>query len=374
MSNQHWIRAGLRSQSIDQRYRAVGGFTHGFDYLRLILAAAVVMHHAVLTSGGEAGRTIWTGWHRIYLAPILLMFFALSGFLVAGSLKRKPTLAAFVTLRAIRLLPALTVEVLLSALVIGPLMTRLPWADYFSQNLFFDYFLNIFGSVHFYLPGVFLDNPFPAVVNMSLWTVPLELECYLLLIVLWLAGALKHRAWLVLLLAAGTAYTTTNSTLNFSEGLANSSPLPHSLVAAFVCGLCLNLFSDKIRLDIRWAALAMAGMVLANMQYQTVYIAAIFAAYLAVYFGMMHPPKVGFLFRGDYSYGLYLFAFPIQQMYAQLFPDYRYWYLNAAFTLVAGTAYAAFSWWVVEKPVLSKKREILAWVERRIALRKQRSR
>lgn len=371
MTSQHWIRAGLRSETIEQRYRSVGGFTHGFDYLRLILAVAVVAHHAVVTSGGPAAENLWVGWNRVYLAPILLMFFALSGFLVAGSLKRKPQIAAFVTMRAVRLLPALTVEVLLSALVIGPLMTELPWAEYFSGKSFFTYFLNIAGYVHYHLPGVFLDNPYARIVNISLWTVPLELECYLLLILLWWTGILNHRWWVLSILVVGVLASTAVEFFSFNEIHATGRPLPRALIAAFFSGICLNLFAEKIRLDIRWALLAVVGMVLATLQYQTAYIAAVFAAFLVVYFGMMHPPKTGFLFRGDYSYGLYLFAFPIQQTYTQLFPDYRVWYLNAAFTLVAGFAHAAFSWWLIEKPVLSRKKEIVAWVSRRTQGRKQ---
>ena len=375
MHKKHWIAAGMRSESIDQRYAAVGGFTHGFDYLRLILAVAVVLQHAVVCSDGEAGSLfIWGGWHRIFFAPILLMFFALSGFLVAGSLKRKPTLPAFVTLRAARLLPALTVEVLLSALVLGPWMTRLPWAEYFGHPLFFDYFLNIVGNVHFFLPGVFVDNPFANFVNVSLWTVPLELECYLLLILLWITGTLRRRGWVVVLLLLAVGAGTFHALTHFSLDWANNRPLPRSLVVAFSAGLCLSLFSEKVRLDVRWAALAAAGMLVTTLQYQTVYLAALFSAYLVVYLGMMHPPKRGFLFRGDYSYGLYLFAFPIQQAYAQLFPGYRHWYLNAAFTLVLGLAYAAFSWWVIEKPVLARKRQIVDWVERLIPVGKQKSR
>jgi len=375
MTQEHWIRAGLRSQTITQRYRSVGGFTHGFDYLRLILAVAVIWHHAILTSVTDlATADIWGGWHRVVLAPILLMFFALSGFLVAGSLKKKPTLTAFVTLRAIRLLPALTVEVLLSALVIGPLMTKLPWSDYFARAEFWKYFLNIFGYVHFYLPGVFLDNPFPKMVNLSLWTVPVELECYLLLAVLWLSGVLRRRGWVLVVLAALIVFGTSYAATHFEMRWAKSAPLPRSLIAAFVCGLCLSLFGDRVKLDIRWALLATVGLICANLQYQTAYLSAIFAAYLVVYLGMMHPPKKGFLFRGDYSYGLYLFAFPIQQTYTQLFPDYRHWYLNAAFTLVAGLVYAGFSWWVIEKPMLSRKREIVGWMEGRFAVRKQKSR
>jgi peptidoglycan/LPS O-acetylase OafA/YrhL len=364
-NNPGWIRAGLRSESIAQRYMTVGGFTHGFDYIRLILAVAVILQHSVLATGGaEAASALWMTACRCLFAPILLMFFALSGFLVAGSVKKGGSRRAFVVLRVIRLVPALAVEVLLCALVLGPILTNLPLDEYFSHRSFFSYFGNIVGFIKMFLPGVFLDNPFPGIVNISLWTVPYELECYLALMALWLTGLLK-KPWVVFTLVivcaiAGTAYALAH----YQWYWTGNRPLPNSLIVAFLAGLCLNLFSAKIRLDIRLALLALAVMIFATLNYQTVYIAALAAAYLVVYLGMMHPPKKTFLLRGDYSYGLYIFAFPIQQAYSQWFVDYRFWYLNAIFTLVFGLAYAAFSWWLIEKPILSRKKVIVAFVER----------
>lgn len=365
MNTPSWIQAGLRSESIQQRYVTVGGFTHGFDYIRLILAVAVVLQHSVLTTGGaNAASALWASGYRTLFAPILLMFFALSGFLVAGSLKKGGTMRAFVALRVIRLAPALAVEVLLCALVLGPIFTMLPLDEYFSSRMFLAYFGNIVGHVRMFLPGVFLDNPFPGIVNVSLWTVPYELECYLALMLLWMIGALR-KPWLVAALVIGCVIAGTAwALMNFEPYWFADRPLPRSLIVAFLAGLNINLFSDRVRLDIRLALLALAAMVLATVHYQGVYIAALAAAYLVVYLGMMHPPKKTFLLRGDYSYGLYIFAFPLQQACSQLFVDHRVWYLNATFALVFGLAYAAFSWCLIEKPILSRKKAVVAFVER----------
>ena len=104
------------------------------------------------------------------------MFFALSGFLVASSLERCKTLFTFLGLRAIRILPALAVEIFISALIIGPLFTTEPAKAYFAAPEFHDYFLNILGDIHYHLPGVFAANPSDA-VNGQLWTVPYEMIC-----------------------------------------------------------------------------------------------------------------------------------------------------------------------------------------------------
>jgi peptidoglycan/LPS O-acetylase OafA/YrhL len=123
---------------------------------------------------------------------ILPMFFALSGFLVAGSLERCRTLVGFLSMRALRILPALAMEIVLSALVLGPLVTDLPTAAYFGDPEFARYFLNIIGDIHYHLPGVFVTNPL-ASVNQQLWTIPFELECYVALAVLASLGLHRQR-------------------------------------------------------------------------------------------------------------------------------------------------------------------------------------
>src|ERR1700691_2724048 len=91
----------LAGETLEARMNA--GRTPGFDYLRIGLAVGVVCVHSVVTSYGPAGEGIWSGPLRPLVAAILPMFFALSGFLVTGSLLRAKTLTEFVTLRGLRL-------------------------------------------------------------------------------------------------------------------------------------------------------------------------------------------------------------------------------------------------------------------------------
>jgi peptidoglycan/LPS O-acetylase OafA/YrhL len=167
----------------------------GFDYMRLILALAVVSFHTVdLTYGQKAGGQVWAnafyGSLGMWIVPA---FFALSGFLVAGSLEHCKTIAGFLYLRIIRIFPALIVEITLSALVLGPVMTTLPLNNYFHDPLFRHYFLNCIGYIHYFLPGVFAGNPLPSFVNRQLWTVPFESRCYVILAALGVLGIAHHR-------------------------------------------------------------------------------------------------------------------------------------------------------------------------------------
>lgn len=363
MAHKGWLRQGLVDQTVAHRYDAVGGFTHGFDYLRLALAAAVVLQHSILSSYGDFLNVVWGSYYRILFAPILLMFFGLSGFLVSGSLKKNPTITSFATLRAVRLVPALAVEVVLSALVLGTLFTSLPLPEYFSSKGFWVYFLNIVGYVHRALPSVFTDLP-NTLVNASLWTLPLELECYAALIILYSVGLTRRPSLFLLVVFIVIAIGTVSAFKGYDPFWAHTRPLSRSLVAAFLVGVAMNLFANRLWLN-KWLALgAVVSLVATTIDYRTIYLATVPAVYVCVYAGMMHPPKRGLLFSGDYSYGLYLFAYPLQQTYTALFPSARIWYLNFAFTLVFGTLYAAFSWWCVEKPILSRKKAYVDLAER----------
>ena len=95
-----------KNQTILEKMRDAGPATAGFDYLRIGLALAVLVWHSIVISGGSASldKALWSGPIRFLPAAILPMFFALSGFLVAGSLERNSSLITFVGLRAIRII------------------------------------------------------------------------------------------------------------------------------------------------------------------------------------------------------------------------------------------------------------------------------
>lgn len=92
---------------------------------------------------------------------------------------RTRTVAKFLGLRAIRIYPALVVDILFAALIVGPLVTKLSLAAYFTDPGFADYLWNVTGhDIVFYLPGAFAENR-QIYANRQLWTVPFELLCYI---------------------------------------------------------------------------------------------------------------------------------------------------------------------------------------------------
>lgn len=344
--------------------------SRGFDYMRIILAAGVVAWHSVSVSGDQdAMRWVLAGPLGPLKALILPMFFSLSGFLVAGSLERSQTLEGFLTLRALRIMPALAVEVLLSAFFLGAALTTLPLTQYFTSPTFAIYLRNLVGDIHYALPGVFIHNPDRGTVNRSLWTVPFELICYATLTVLALFRIDRHRRLFVaatgLLMIGLWAYYL----LTYHHGLPGGGwltmPGP-GLIISFLAGISLRLNKDRIPLR-AWIAFAAAVVACALIVHQkTMILATVPAAYLTVWLGLTNPPPLPLLSKGDYSYGLYLFAYPIQQSLAMT-TLLRPWYANLPAALVLGLIYAAFSWHFVEKPIDDRKKKVVAIVERAAA-------
>jgi peptidoglycan/LPS O-acetylase OafA/YrhL len=192
--------------TLQEKMAAASNRPAGFDYMRLILASAVILTHSFMVTGTSAQAVaLWYSDYRAVFGLILPMFFALSGFLVAGSLERNKSLVSFLGLRAIRLVPALALEVTLSALILGPLLTTMQLHDYFISPLFSHYFLNIIGDIHYHLPGLFNKNPVGSKVNSQLWTIPFELLCYISLAFIAFLGIAARRNMLALLLITSQA-------------------------------------------------------------------------------------------------------------------------------------------------------------------------
>jgi len=354
------VRLATQHTILDEM-RSAGPATTGFDYLRIGLATAVLTWHSIIVSTGSAplDRALWSGSFRFLPAAILPMFFALSGFLVSASLERT-WLHQFLALRVLRIVPALAVVVVLSALVLGPFFTALPLLRYFTSPEFGLFFLNIAGLIHFTLPGVFELNPDPRFIASQLWTIPFEFECYFALAILSLLNLLRDRRAFVQIIVL-SALAATVCALLFSP----VSPFDHVpgtvLVLCFLAAVSLYLYRDAIPYSPRLAiASGMASAVFLEIPNAS-YLAAFPVAYLTVWLGLRNPPRIPF---GDLSYGVYLLHFPIEQTIMHLVPGAGSWWRLTLMTLPPTFACAWLSWNLIEHPILSRKAAILAALDR----------
>lgn len=345
-----WL-TGDSAEAIMERNRGAGP---GFDLWRVGLSALVILLHSHQVSYGHAAY-LATGPFGPVFASILPIFFGLSGFLVTGSALRTRSVRIFLTFRVLRIIPALVTEVTLAALILGPLLTTVPLADYFSDARFFRYFGNIVGWIHFELPGVFTANPRPGTVNQNLWTLHPELECYLLMAVLMATRLIYDRTLTTLLLGVATSVGIA-ANVGFDMFELNGTYPGPVLVYYFLCGVVAFHWRRHIIVN-PWlfVAAVVAAYALLTLRHNTFFVEPLLI-YIMIYVGMVRLPRVGFLQRGDYSYGMYLYAYPIQQTLVLLFPGTREWYYNFCLSIALALGVAALSWHLVEKPALALKR------------------
>jgi len=364
-----------------------GGAGMGFDLLRLALAILILLTHCswitgtsglttsilnsifhlspeTITRVTQATTTVGdptvhqlTGLGRPITLSYLPMFFALSGFLVAGSALRTRRLIPFLGLRVLRLLPALFVEVTLSAIILGALYTQLPLTQYYTSPMFWRYFLNIVGDVHFYLPGVFTNNT-TNVVNSNLWTLPWELHCYIVMSFMIISGIVYQRKILAILFALVTIILIYASLVTGFQVVPAQVDGP-TLVYYFVTGVLMFLWRDKIVFHEVLLLVAAAVCYVLMMSSKMVFIYPVLLTYITVFIGLFPFPRFSLIKSGDYSYGIYLYGFPVTQaLVAGVSGLHQNLAVAAPLAVLATGTFAALSWHGIEKHCLKLKRYI----------------
>ena len=346
------------------------GFAQGFDFLRIALATGIIGWHAAYLSGHAEMARASVFWFTEYM--LVPMFFALSGFLVAGSSMRLST-KDFLLNRAARILPALAADIVFAALLIGPLVTTLPASRYFADPSFWSYFLNITGWMQYALPGVFESNP-KHEVNGALWTFPFEMSCYVMLAGLMISGAIK-RPKLILLLTFAVLMAAVHLMIVTSRLTSDHALLLETLamnlflykgallLPSFLIGLVLYQlrhhlpFSGSIAIGLVVAAMLVSALGSSSLLRSPAALVLILPllGYLTVTIGLLPMPRLPGFEGGDYSYGLYLYHTPFLQLLIYCFPELltgdQWWMLFFGGFALSLTA-AAISWHVLEHPVL----------------------
>jgi len=328
---------------------------NNFDAVRMVAALTVLVSHQFsLTGHGEAGLFEVHSWGGV----AVLVFFSISGFLVAQSWDNDPRLHAFMARRLLRVWPALAVAVVLTACVLGPLIGSMPWRDYVHDPLFRRYFKILRFSNQLFLPTGFEGNVLGRVINGSLWTIPIEMKCYVALAVVGALGLLRPR-WrplLAVLLVAVAAGYLWPAPWRYGWIVRRDMPLEFMLCFAF--GMLCHYHRPRTTGPGAWPLLAAAWAAgaVAYAAHQQVLALVLWVPLTAVWAGTSSWPVVRRLGRfGDVSYGLYIYAFPTQQLMIWLYKDRLPW--GAVLLLaIAGTMALAFaSWHGVEKHALRWK-------------------
>ncbi len=345
-------------RTLERALQESKGIGPGFDTLRVVLSISILFWHGIQVSNGVLAETVaWDSTLGGYFAASLLpVFFALSGFLVIGSALRTNSLRTFLTFRVLRIIPALSTEVVLSALVLGPALTVVSLHEYFTSPSFFRYFANMIGWITFTLPGVFTSNP-STFVNLSLWTIPPELTCYLFMALCIGTGIYKNRSKMMMVMIALLCVIATRKVLSHSH-LISALPAQDNLFLCFVLGNLFYHYREKIWLDWKFFIVSVGLGVFCIHNGILTYVGSLLLTYSMVFIGMTKLPKLPLFSKGDYSYGIYLYGFPVQQTIAYLFPSTRIWFINALIALPIVVVLAVASWHFIEHPALALKRKL----------------
>ena len=283
---------------------------HGnnFDAIRMMAALTVLYsHHFALTSQAEPsflGLYSWGG-------AAVIVFFVISGYLVTSSWYNDPNVLRFSLRRFLRIWPALTVVVICTAYVLGAYVTTLPLHTYWTHGATAAYLRTLAMQVHFVLPGVFEENPYARGVNGSLWTIPLEVRCYVVMALAGLLSVMRVRFMWLCFVALYAIWFLSKTSADVSGTVHYGSELS----AFFLAGSALFLLQAHWeRRPVAWILAASIGAALtwsAGWHYTAVLIVL---PLVLVYVGTRATPVLRRAGRwGDPSYGTYLIAFPVQQ-------------------------------------------------------------
>lgn len=323
---------------------------NNFTALRLLFAWLVLFGHSYLIANPSVYDPV-----SAYLVPYGWLgsiavsgFFAISGFLVTASfIQRGPV--NFVASRVLRLYPCVIVYSLLMIFVLGPLAKSVDFSTYWKAEPWNNMWNSLLWSWQYNLPYVFADNPFKGSTNSSTWTLPVELRCYIGILFLGLAGTLKENrtANFALFLLLFAVVWNFDVLPFFNETYRVADPL-----LFFIMGSLAWINRQHIPLSgpLALAALIMPFLLATTDFYEPVYVTCF--SYV-IFYAAYRLPHVNVDRFGDISYGLYLYAWPIQQLV---------WYpgqgglRNAVYATAITVPLAYLSWRLIEKPALGLRK------------------
>jgi peptidoglycan/LPS O-acetylase OafA/YrhL len=340
---------------------------NSLSLLRLVFAAMVLFDHSFPLGGFNGGRDPmwgWTGGQESFGGIAVLGFFVISGFLVTRSFDDSPTPVSYIWKRVLRIFPGFWVCLLVTVVVFGPLAfvyehgTLHQYVVGYSDNPLRYVKNNAFLSMNQYgIDGLLGSNPWPHAFDGSLWTLIYEFKCYLGVMVLGMIGVFRkwRESVIVLCLILWGIQLKQFTDPNFLKGwfLIGDSNMVR-LAFVFSIGMIFYLFRDKIIISDLVAAVSVV-VLLVSVREALFYGVGIIAFSYVCIWAAVRLPFHQIDRYGDFSYGLYIYAFPVEQLFALY--HVNSWGLApyVLLSLAGAMVLAVASWFAVERPFLRLK-------------------
>lgn len=333
--------------------------SNNFDLIRLMASLAVMVGHSFGITGSHEMEAMLRFTHRESFGSLAVYgFFLISGLLVTASYVKQDSPRRFVALRLLRIYPGAIACAAFIGLVVAPMFSSVTLASYYSSDgtwRWLAHNLSLIGGVGAALPQVFSNNPLHGAAYPNVWTLPIELECYAIVLLAGLSGLIRSRAGVTvavsiagLMFAYFAVHPPRHMTLGnfFVVGLGYSFyPVPF-----FLLGMLLYAFRDRVKLHWLPAAILLAiylpiredrwgGLLL----------------YPTLVYGLLWLASAPFLRRfkprHDYSYGIYLYGFVVQQAVTAVCPGLDH-NTSLVVAIPVTVMLASLSWHFVECPSL----------------------
>ncbi|BBZ13032.1 acyltransferase family protein [Mycobacterium branderi] len=360
-------------QEFDPRNNALNAW-------RLTLATGVILSHSFgLTGHGLTGYPAFDKPANQLLRDVWVDgFFAISGFLITWSWFNKPQLRTYFIARGLRILPGLWACLIVTAFLIAPIAVAIQGgsaARLLLSTAPIEYVLKNCAVVmlQFDIGGTPSGIPWPHEWNGSLWTLLWEVLCYIAVAVLGVVGLLSRRWFIPVALALALTWSAllpswvlslleepadTPRHIEAAKDPAIIALVMQAIAARFAVMFLAGALLYRLRnvIPARWSLVSVSLVIVLAASLFPNYrlLGAVPLAYLIIASGaLVHNKRLRL--RTDLSYGVYIYAFPIQQLLVICGLGILNPILFAVVATFATVPLAAMSWFLVEKRALSLK-------------------